>query len=169
MAEVSIRDRVQRVLERVVSAHGVDLEDVVVSPAGRRRVLQVMVDRDGGVGLDDVATVSATVAAALEESDVMGATPYVLEVTSPGVDRPLTQPRQWRRAVDRLVRVPIADTGELAGRVLAVDDDGVLFALDGGQRQVPWADLGTGRVQVEFNRRTPAPVAGAGGDGVEAE
>jgi ribosome maturation factor RimP len=106
------------------------------------------------VDLDAVAEVSTAVSAALDDSDVMGGLPYVLEVTSPGVDRPLTEPRHWRRAIDRLVAVGIAGVGDRTGRVTQVDDDGVVLDVDGAQLRAPWDDLGTGRVQVEFNRRT---------------
>jgi ribosome maturation factor RimP len=88
----------------------------------------------------------------LDGSNVMGETPYVLEVTSPGVDRPLTEPRHWRRAAGRLVQAPTAEGGSLTGRVLGADDDGVTFDLGGHQRAVLYAELGAGRIQVEFNR-----------------
>ena len=83
-----------------------DLESVRVSVAGRRRLLRVVVDSDHGVSLDDAADVSRDVSAALlDATDVIGDVPYTLEVSSPGVDRPLTEPRHWRRAAGRLVRV----------------------------------------------------------------
>ncbi|MDQ1628353.1 MAG: ribosome maturation factor RimP [Actinomycetota bacterium] len=158
MGSASDRESLRRALEPVVTAEGFDLEDVVVTPAGKRRMLRVVVDKDGGVDLDDIARVSTTVSGALDASDAMGGAPYVLEVTSPGVDRPLTQPRHWRRAAARLVTVGVAGVGERTGRVLAVDDDGVDLQVDGDHAgeplRVPWVDLGPGRVQVEFNRST---------------
>jgi ribosome maturation factor RimP len=153
----SDRESLLRALEPAVAARGFDLEDVVVTPAGKRRVLRVVVDKDGGVDLDDIAGVSTAVSAALDESDAMGAVPYVLEVTSPGIDRPLTLPRHWRRAVDRLVLVAITGVGERTGRVLSADDAGVLLDIDGTEVQVDWADLGNGHVQIEFNRKSPTP------------
>jgi len=159
MARASDRDSLLHLLEPVVAAHGFDLEDVVVTPAGKRRMLRVVVDQDGGVDLDDVAAVSTAVSSALDERDAMGGTPYVLEVTSPGVERPLTQPRHWRRAVDRLVAVGIAGVGDRTGRVVAVDDDGVDLDVAGTPVRVPWADLGRGRVQVEFKPRSGAGAA----------
>jgi ribosome maturation factor RimP len=73
-------------------------------------------------------------------------------VTSPGVDRPLTEPRHWRRAVGRLVEVPVDGT-PTRGRVVAADDDGVELADEAGNRSRPgWAELGRGMVQVEFGR-----------------
>jgi ribosome maturation factor RimP len=99
------------------------------------------------------------VSATLDESDVMGAVPYVLEVNSPGIDRPLTAPRHWRRATERLVLVDIVGAGERTARVVSADDAGVLLDIDGAEQQVPWADLGSGRVQIEFNRKPPADQA----------
>ena len=158
-------------IEPVVGAAGYALEELVVTPAGRRSVVRVVVDRDAGVSLDDVAEVSRAVSAVLDENDGdMGRSPYVLEVTSPGVDRPLTQARHWRRNTGRLVTVAIGADGDretVTGRVTAVDGDGVTLAVEAKgkpgakkrapvERRVPWAALGTGRVQVEFGR----PAAG---------
>ncbi|HEU5158820.1 MAG TPA: ribosome maturation factor RimP [Streptosporangiaceae bacterium] len=165
-------DAITRLLEPVVEAAGYDLEDVTITPAGKRSLLRVVVDSDEGVSLDDVATVSRTVSAALDESDAMGAGPYVLEVTSPGVDRPLTEPRHWRRATGRLVRAPLAGGGQIEGRVVSADDEAVVIdtAADAandtarrrgagtgpadapGLRRVGLDELGRGRVLVEFRR-----------------
>jgi ribosome maturation factor RimP len=100
--------RLTQVLEPVVQAAGLDLESVRVAAAGRRRLLRVVVDADGGPGLDDIANVSRSLSAELDNSGVMGEIAYTLEVSSPGVDRPLTAERHWRRAQGRLVRVPLA-------------------------------------------------------------
>ena len=151
MAAVSTQ-RVHDALESVVVAAGYDLEDVSVTAAGRRSVVRVVVDRDGGIDLDAVADVSRVVSAALDETDVMGAATYVLEVTSPGVDRPLTLPRHWRRAVGRLVTVAISDVGSLRGRVRDADDTSVTLDVDGAVQRVPHDRLGPGHVQVEFAR-----------------
>ncbi len=154
-------------IEPVVGAAGYDLEELVVTPAGRRSVVRVVVDRDEGVSLDDVAEVSRAVSAVLDENDgELGRAPYVLEVTSPGIDRPLTEPRHWRRNTGRLVAVTVGPAGspeQVTGRITAVDDAGVTLAVEkpgkpGARRkpptprQVPWAQLGAGRVQVEFAR-----------------
>src|SRR5499427_4373560 len=101
-----------RVLEPVIRSAGMDLESVRVSPAGRRRLLKLVVDADGGVGLDAIAEVSREASARLDASGAMGEVPYTLEVSSPGVDRPLTEPRHWRRARGRLVSAPLAVAGE---------------------------------------------------------
>ena len=118
----------------VVAAAGMDLESVRVSVAGRRRLLRVVVDSDHGVSLDDAAEVSRDVSAALDATNVMGDVPYTLEVSSPGVDRPLTEPRHWRRAAGRLVRVKTS-AGTVQGRVLAADADGVTLDIDGAEHR----------------------------------
>jgi ribosome maturation factor RimP len=146
-------------LEPVVTALGYDLEEVAASRAGSRQVLKIVVDADGGITLDDVAEVSRAVSAALDEGGVMGEAAYDLEVTSPGVGRPLTLPRHWRRALGRLVTVPLTAGGELTGRVVEAGEEGVALELPGkkpgtkgGVRRLGYPELGRGKVQVEFNR-----------------
>jgi ribosome maturation factor RimP len=139
-------------IEPVIAAAGMDLESVRMTVAGKRRLLRIVVDSDHGVSLDDAADVSREVSALLDASNVLGEVPYTLEVSSPGVDRPLTEPRHWRRARGRLVRVKVAGEGSVEGRVLAADADGVTLDLPGGERRFPHADMGAGSVQVEFGR-----------------
>ena len=146
-------------LEPVVAGLGYDLEEVVAQRAGSRQLLRLVVDGDGGVTLDDIAEVSQAVSAFLDETNPLGEAAYDLEVTSPGVSRPLTLPRHWRRAVGRLVVVPLTAGGELTGRVIAADEEGVTLELPGktpgttgGERRLGYPELGRGKVQVEFNR-----------------
>lgn len=158
-------------IQPVVEEAGYDLEELTVTPAGRRSIVRVVVDRDAGVTLDDVAEVSRAVSDVLDaHDDGMGRTPYLLEVSSPGVDRPLTEPRHWRRNDGRLVTVAVGPAGateQVTGRITAVTDDGVTLAVEAqgkpgakkrapAPRTVPWAELGSGRVQVEFGRGGPA-------------
>jgi ribosome maturation factor RimP len=144
--------RLRQLLSPIVAEAGFDLEELRVEPAGRRRLVRVVVDADGGVSLDDIAKISQAVSPVLDDSDLMGSAPYVLEVTSPGVDRPLTEPRHWRRAVGRLVRAPLTAGGEMEGRVVAADDEAVVVDVAGDQRRLGLDELGRGRVQVEFRR-----------------
>ena len=160
MGKASDRDSLVRLLAPVVEAQGLDLEDVVVTQAGKRRQLRVVVDQDGGISLDTVAAVSTAVAAQLDDSDAMGGSPYVLEVTSPGVDRPLTAPRHWRRNRTRLVKVATAEATALEGRLVEVDDDGIGVESDGVVTRLAWDRVASGRVQVEFNR--PSKTEGEG-------
>ena len=158
-----IEGRIADVIGPVIAAAGMDLESVRVSAAGRRRLLRVVVDSDRGVSLDDAAAVSRKLSAALDAAPVMGDFPYTLEVSSPGVDRPLTDPRHWRRAVGRLVQVTAADAGPISGRVLAADTDGVTLDVAGDHRRFGYAALGAGAIQVEFGH--PQTELGATGDG----
>lgn len=163
------REHLVELLTPVVAATGHDLEDVTVTAAGRRSLVRVTVDTDEGVDLDAIAEVSRVVSAALDADGDGGAEfagPYVLEVSSPGVDRPLTEQRHWRRARGRLVQVPVGDK-TVTGRVLDTDGAGVTLEVDGVARTVAWAELGPGKVQVEFNRRddNDEPADGAAGDG----
>ena len=149
------RDRIEAELIDPLHTFGVDVEAVELTPAGKRRVLRVAVDKDGGVTLDDVADVTREISRILdEESDVMGEHPYTLEVTSRGVDRPLTLPRHWRRNADRLVKVSLADDESVSGRILASTDESVTLDVDGSPREIPYADIDKALVQIEFNRKS---------------
>lgn len=146
MASLS-QTRLRELLEPVVTGAGYDLEEVTTTAAGRRSVVRVVVDRDGGVDLDAVAEVSRVVSLALDGSDTLGDAPYVLEVTSPGVDRPLTEPRHWRRNIGRMV-----SAGDVTGRIAEVTEDGVIIEDQGSVETIRFDQLGEGRVIVEFKR-----------------
>jgi ribosome maturation factor RimP len=148
------RERIETELADPLSALGLDLESVELTPAGKRRILRVAVDKDGGVTLDDVADATREVSRVLDDSDVMGEQPYTLEVTSRGVDRPLTLPRHWRRNADRLVKVSLSGGETLTGRILSNDEDAVVLDVDGTHREVAYADVAKALVQIEFNRPT---------------
>jgi ribosome maturation factor RimP len=148
------RDRIEAELVDPLSVMGLDVEAVEVTPAGKRRVLRVAVDKDGGVTLDDVADATREVSRVLDDSDVMGEMPYTLEVTSRGVDRPLTLPRHWRRNEDRLVKATLTDGTSLTGRVLASGDAAATLDVDGERHEVAYADVAKALVQIEFNRKS---------------
>jgi ribosome maturation factor RimP len=146
-------ERIEAELVDPLAAQGLDVESVEVTPAGKRRVLRVAVDKDGGVTLDDVAAATREVSRVLDDSDVMGEQPYTLEVTSRGVDRPLTLSRHWRRNLDRLVKVTLDDGATLQGRIVSASDDAASLDVSGAQREVPYAQVKKALVQVEFNRK----------------
>jgi ribosome maturation factor RimP len=132
---------------------GLDLEAVELTPAGNRRVLRIAVDQDGGVSLDDVAAATRAINDVLDQSDAMGEQPYTLEVTSRGVDRPLTEHRHWRRNRSRLVKVTLADGSAVTGRIGDCDEEQVTLDVDGTTRALPYADVKKALVQIEFNRK----------------
>jgi ribosome maturation factor RimP len=145
--------RLAGLIQPVVAAAGMDLESLRVTAAGKRRLLRIVVDSDRGVSLDDAADISRDISALLDASNAMGEVPYTLEVSSPGVDRPLTEPRHWRRAARRLVKVKVAGEGTtITGRVLAADGFGVTLDVDGSKRELGYSALGPGAIQVEFGR-----------------
>lgn len=152
MSASAVADKVRAVLEPLLADSGVDLEQVEVTPAGRRRVLRIIVDKDGGIDLDAVADISRAVSSALDDAGTMGETPYVLEVTSPGVDRPLTRPAHWRRAAGRLVRAVLKDGSTLTGRVHGADETGVdlLIGDHGEPRRLQFDNVNRAQVQIEF-------------------
>jgi ribosome maturation factor RimP len=146
------QQRLLEELEQPLAASGLDLEGVEISQAGRRSLVRVLVDRDGGVTLDDIADATHLVSNLLDDSDVLGESPYTLEVTSPGTDRALTLPRHWRRNLDRLVKVTTTDGSSWTGRVVATDDDRATLDVDGTKQEIEYADVAKARVEIEFNR-----------------
>ncbi|MEV7674867.1 MULTISPECIES: ribosome maturation factor RimP [unclassified Streptomyces] len=152
-------DRLRGLVEPLVRAKDLDLEEIEVSRAGRRGLLRIVVDSDEGVELDACAELSRAISEKLDETDAMGEGEYVLEVSSPGADRPLTEHRHYVRATGRLVRLQLAEAGELVARILAVDEDGLDLEVPGVKgrrptaRRIGFADISKARVEIEFNRK----------------
>jgi ribosome maturation factor RimP len=146
------------VLTPAVKSAGLELEDVELRTVGRRLVLRVLVDSDHGITLDEVAVASRAVSDALDTSDVLGDEPYTLEVSSPGVDRPLTLPRHWRRNVGRLVSVTLTDGRETTGRLLSLTEGDTVLEIEVNLKgrisrtTIVLADVRKAVVQVEFSR-----------------
>lgn len=151
----------RRVLEPVVTDAGLYLEDVSVSAAGRRSVVRVVVDLadgPGGVGSDLLTDVSRQVSATLDDVDVVAGA-YTLEVSTPGVTRPLTTARHYRRAEGRLVRLRTT-SGAVRGRVLAVDGEDVVIDTEGTRQVVALSDITSGTVEPELGRAADAAAEG---------
>ncbi|GLX22375.1 MULTISPECIES: ribosome maturation factor RimP [Streptomyces] len=152
-------DRLRGLLEPLVAAKGLDLEDIELSKAGKRRMLRIIVDSDEGVDLDECAELSREISDRLDESDVMGEDEYNLEVSSPGADRPLSEHRHYVRATGRLVKFQLAEGGELIARILGVDDEGMDLEVPGVKgrkataRRIAFTDVAKARVEIEFSRK----------------
>ena len=153
----------ESVVRDAVVGAGFDLESLEEIRTGRRWLIRVIIDSDAGVGLDDIATASRVVSLALDQRDELIAGPYTLEVTSPGVDRPLTQPRHWRRNRLRLVRAALVSGGELVGRIGDCDDEGVTLLASGRLRRMRYAELRRAVVEVEFRPPPDTELAELGG------
>ncbi|WP_237741705.1 ribosome maturation factor RimP [Tsukamurella sp. 1534] len=147
-----------------LEAAGLDLEQVRINNAGPKSTIAVVVDSDAGPTLDSLADLARTLSAAVDDADdVFGAQAFTLEVTTPGAERPLTQPRHWRRARGRQAAIELADGTELLARVGPLSDDGatVTVVLPGRKgaapstREVALADVASAAVRVEF--RAPNP------------
>lgn len=176
---VSVKDQIRPVVEGPLGDLGLLVEDVAVTPTGKRRLVRVWIDRalstDGDatevvppLSLDEVSDATRAVSDALDDSDVMGEQPYTLEVTSPGVDRPLTLPRHFRRNVSRLVTVTPTEGEPVTGRIVSAGPDEVTLEVPATRKtparttSVRYAEVSKAVVQVEFSR--PADSAGADGD-----
>ncbi len=143
-------------LEPVLTACALELETVEVIPAGKRRLLRIVVDGDGPEGrgptLDEIAEATKAISTALDGSPAVGNAPYTLEVSSRGISRPLELPRHWRRNRGRLVQLSTRGGEQLSGRIERADDDGVDLDVSGQQRRIGFADVAKALVQIEFNR-----------------
>ena len=148
-------------LTPILAQFDLELEEIDVLPAGKRRLLRVIVDGDGPEGrgplLDDIAEATKEISTVLDSADVAGNSPYTLEVSSRGISRPLTAPRHWRRNQGRLVAVSLADGSSVTGRIGACDEEAVELDVDGTRRRIAYGELGKAVVQVEFNRPKAEP------------
>lgn len=167
MDSVAEAQRLHAFLAPSVAAAGLYLEEVKVHFAGTHRTVSVVVDLPedelGGVGLDAISAVSRVLADAMDADPNDDGKPYDLEISSPGATRPLTEPRHWRRALGRMVKVNASDRENFMGRVLDVDDEGVLFKPElpvkkgmkpkqGEPEKLLFSAIRRGVVEVEFAR-----------------
>lgn len=158
--------RIMADLSEAIAPLGVLVEDLTVTPAGKRRLVRVLVDRDladvdqadetskvDALDLDTVGDITRVISERLDDTDAMGEAPYVLEVSSPGVDRPLTQLRHFRRNVGRSVTVSRAEEPDVTGRIVRVGQHDL--DLDTGTDEpltLPLEGITKAKVNVEFNR-----------------
>ena len=154
MPTADTRDRLAGELSGPIGGLGLDLEAVDLTSAGKRRILRVAIDKDGGVTMDDIADATREVSRVLDETSIMGEQPYTLEVSSPGVERPLTLPRHWRRNTGRLVKVNFHEGEPLTGRITATDDDGAVLEVEGTEHRVAYAAVKKAKVQIEFKKES---------------
>ena len=154
---MALKDQISELVTPAVSDLGFYLEDVHVATPGSHRIVTCIVDGDASLNLDQVTTVSRVISELLDEAAFMGETPFTLEVTSPGVDRPLTQPRHFAKNVDRLLKIIKLDGSEVTGRILSNTDTDVTLTVtvkkETIEQTVSLPDIKRAVVEIEFNRK----------------
>ena len=154
---MALKDQISELVTPAVSDLGFYLEDVHIATPGNHRIVTCIVDGDASLNLDQVTTVSRVISELLDEAAFMGETPFTLEVTSPGVDRPLTQPRHFAKNVDRLLKVIKLDGSEITGRILSNTDHDVTLTVtikkETTEQTVLLSEIKRAVVEIEFNRK----------------
>ena len=151
---MSLVNNLTELLTPVVSHAGFVLEEVTVTPIGKRRLVAVVVDRDDrNPSLDEVTVVSKEVSSILDNYSQMGEMPFTLEVTTPGIDRPLTLERHWRKNIGRLVKITPKVGEKYIGRITAVSGEKITLEMKGEERGINVGDISRAQIEVEFNRK----------------
>ncbi|MEN9380693.1 MAG: hypothetical protein RIR99_527 [Actinomycetota bacterium] len=154
---MALKDQISELVTPAVTEQGFYLEDVHVATPGSHRIVTCIVDGDSALNLDQVTSVSRVISELLDEATFMGETPFTLEVTSPGVDRPLTLPRHFAKNVDRLLKVIKVDGSEVTGRILSNTDEDVTLTVtvkkETREEVISIADIKRAVVEIEFNRK----------------
>jgi ribosome maturation factor RimP len=154
---MALKDQISELISPALHKAGYFLEDVNLVNPGQHRIVTVIVDGESALNLDQVTVASKLVSELLDEAAFMGETPFTLEVTSPGIDRPLTLPRHFAKNVDRLLKVTKADGNVVTGRILSNNQDEVTLAVtekkDVKEVTVALADIKRATVEIEFNRK----------------
>ena len=131
-----------------LSALGFYLEDVTITSAGRRSMLTIIVDGDTHLSLDQVTSATKAIGEIVESIQSLGETPFTLEVTSPGLDRPLTKPRHWRKNIDRLVKIVLLDGKEIKGRIKVASENSATV----DESEIKFSDIKRASLEVEFKQ-----------------
>ena len=140
------KEDISAAITPALEALGFYLEDVTITSAGRRSMLTVIVDGDTHLSLDQVTSATKAIGEIVESIQSLGETPFTLEVTSPGLDRPLTKVRHWQKNISRLVKVVLLDGSEIKGRIKDVNE--VSAIVD--EKNVNYSDIKRATLEVEF-------------------
>ncbi len=140
------KEDISAAITPALEALGFYLEDVTITSAGRRSMLTVIVDGDTHLSLDQVTSATKAIGEIVESIQSLGETPFTLEVTSPGLDRPLTKVRHWQKNINRLVKVVLLDGSEVKGRINEVNEASSVV----GEIKVNFSDIKRATLEVEF-------------------
>jgi ribosome maturation factor RimP len=154
---MALTDQITELIEPAVSAQGFFLEEVQLVSPGKHRIVTCIVDGEVALNLDQVTSVSRAISELLDESPIMGDTAFTLEVTSPGIDRPLTKPRHFAKNQERLLKVTKSNGDVVTGRILSNTDSAVTLTVevkkDTAEVVIAYADIKRAVVEIEFNRK----------------
>jgi ribosome maturation factor RimP len=154
---MALKDQIIELLTPAVREAGFYLEDIHIATPGSHRIVTCIVDGDSSLNLDQVTSASRVISELLDEAEFMGETPFTLEVTSPGVDRPLTLPRHFAKNNDRLVKVIRMDGSEVIGRIASNTDDSVTLVVslkkESREEVISLTDIKRALVEIEFSRK----------------
>jgi ribosome maturation factor RimP len=142
------KEQVAAVITPAIQALGFYVEDISITSAGRRSMLTVIVDGDTHLSLDQVTVATKAISEIVENLPTLGNNPFTLEVTSPGLDRPLTKPRHWRKNKDRLIKIVLNDGKEITGRIKDSTDDQVTV----DEQKVAFVDIKRATLEIEFKQ-----------------
>jgi len=154
---MSLTQSITDLISPAVTESGFFLEEVLIASPGSHRIVTCVVDGPTPLNLDQVTVASRVISELLDTAEFMGETPFTLEVTSPGVDRPLTQPRHWTKNLTRLIKVTLSDGASITGRLTEFDE--VIAKLVENikgrikEHTVAFADIKRAVVEIEFNRK----------------
>ena len=140
------KEDISAAITPALEALGFYLEDVTIISAGRRSMLTVIVDGDIHLSLDQVTSATKAIGEIVESIQSLGETPFTLEVTSPGLDRPLTKVRHWQKNINRLVKVVLLDGSEIKGRIKDVNE--VSATVD--EKNINYSDIKRATLEIEF-------------------
>jgi ribosome maturation factor RimP len=154
---MALKDQISELITPALQQAGYFLEDVNLVTPGNHRIVTVIVDGETSLNLDQVTVASKLVSELMDEAPFMGETPFTLEVTSPGIDRPLTLPRHFAKNVSRLLKVTKTDGVVVTGRITSNNDDSVTLAVvekkESKEVVVALAEIKRAVVEIEFNRK----------------
>jgi ribosome maturation factor RimP len=154
---MALKDQIIELVTPAVREAGFYLEDIHIATPGSHRIVTCIVDGDSSLNLDQVTSASRVISELLDEAEFMGETPFTLEVTSPGVDRPLTLPRHFAKNNDRLLKVIRMDGSEVIGRIASNTDDSVTLVVslkkESREEVISLTDIKRALVEIEFSRK----------------
>jgi ribosome maturation factor RimP len=145
---MSNKEQVAAVITPAIESLGFYVEDISITSAGRRSMLTVIVDGDTHLSLDQVTVATKAISEIVENLPTLGNNPFTLEVTSPGLDRPLTKPRHWRKNKDRLIKIVLNDGKEITGRIKDSTEDEVTV----DEQKVAFVDIKRATLEIEFKQ-----------------